>query len=161
MPKRIFKTVGGKLVEVTPDGDRATCDQIEKAVKPFHEPLEFQLPKNDKRRRKVALWPRELDACGVNPDQVQAAEAEAAKRGVPTEYNKTTGNPIFRDQNHEKKFCKSFGYYNLNAGYGDAAPDHYVQSTHSESVAKQKRREYHDDIKRQIREIEASLFGNN
>lgn len=153
MPKRVFRIIDGKFTEVTPEGERKVCDQISKGVKPFHEPLDFKVPK----RRKASLWPRELDGAGVNPDQVDEAMRIAKEKGVPTEYNRVTGCPIFRDQNHEKRFCKTFGYYNRNAGYGDAAPDNYVESTHSEKVLRQKWREYRQDIKDQIASLEREL----
>lgn len=46
------------------------------------------------------------------------AMAEAAKRGVPTDFN-ADGFPTFNSRAHQKAYRKAFGYANLDGGYGD------------------------------------------
>lgn len=48
----------------------------------------------------------------------QKAIAEAAKRGVPTEFT-PEGNPVFTSRAHQKSYRKAFGYANLDGGFGD------------------------------------------
>jgi len=65
-------------------------------------------------------WPMESDALGVNPDQVQEAQAEADRAGVPTEYNKDTGCAVLRSRGHRAKLMKELGYVDRDGGYSDA-----------------------------------------
>lgn len=66
-------------------------------------------------------WPLESDAAGVHPSQVADAMEHAASKGVPTEFNRKTGNPIFRSRKHRNAFLKAHGMRDCNAGYGDYA----------------------------------------
>ena len=72
-------------------------------------------------------WPMESDAAGVAVDQVSECAKYVAERGVPTEFNPKTGNPIFTSQNHRKRFCEVTNLYDRNAGFGDATPKHNMQ----------------------------------
>ncbi len=93
---------------------------------------EFQRRGAEKRKRRggvievpgasaKAKWPIESDAAGVHPDQVPEAIAHAASKGVPTEFNPRTGNPIFRSRKHRNEFLKAHGMRDRDAGYGDYA----------------------------------------
>ncbi len=66
-------------------------------------------------------WPMESDAAGVHPEQVGEAMAHAVSQGVPTEFNRETGNPIFRSRQHRNDFLKAHGLKDKDAGYGDYA----------------------------------------
>ncbi len=66
-------------------------------------------------------WPIESDAAGVHPDQVNEAIAHAVNKGVPTEFNRQTGNPIFRSRKHRNDFLRAHGMRDCDAGYGDYA----------------------------------------
>jgi hypothetical protein len=67
-------------------------------------------------------WPMESDAAGVGVEQVAECSKYVAERGVPTEFNAETGNPVFTSQGHRKRFCQVTGLYDRNASYGDATP---------------------------------------
>lgn len=69
-------------------------------------------------RRKVSTWPMKSEAMGCHPSQVGEAMAEAAKRGVPTEFT-ATGEAIFTSKAHRKLYCESHGYFDRDASYGD------------------------------------------
>lgn len=73
--------------------------------------------------RSTSGWPIESDAAGVHPDQVPEAMAHAASKGVPTEFNTKTGNPIFRSRKHRNAFLKAHDMRDRDAGYGDYAGD--------------------------------------
>ena len=54
------------------------------------------------------LWPVYSEAAGVHPDQVQTAQREWAKAGVPTEFT-SDGRAVFRNKDHRGKFLKKAG----------------------------------------------------
>ena len=54
-------------------------------------------------------YPKESWAMGVHPKQVPEAVAKFAKAGVPTEFNKRTGDPIITSLSHQRKVQKVLG----------------------------------------------------
>jgi hypothetical protein len=60
-----------------------------------------------------AGWPRESDALGVHPSQVEEAHAEAAALGVPTEFTKN-GSAVVRDQQHQRRLGKALRMHERN-----------------------------------------------
>lgn len=84
-----------------------------------------------KRRRKPAaakrgstngiVKPLHSEALAVNPKQIPEAIEDARKKGVPTDFDKL-GRPIFTSRAHAKAYQKAYGYFNRDAGYGDAQP---------------------------------------
>lgn len=65
-------------------------------------------------------WPLCSLAAGVHPSQVSEMQRKAEAKGVPTEFDKKTGDAVFRNRKHRTKFCKAFGYKDRDGGYGDA-----------------------------------------
>ena len=72
-------------------------------------------------------WPMESDAAGVHPDQAKELSEHVRARGVPTEIDMRTGNPIFTSREHRKRFCQATNMYDRNAGIGDATPKRNMQ----------------------------------
>lgn len=66
-------------------------------------------------------WPLISDALGVHPKQVAEAIESARAKGVPTEFT-AKGQPIFTSRAHRTAYCRVYGFYDRNGGYGDAAP---------------------------------------
>lgn len=64
------------------------------------------------------IKPRLSDALAVTPRQAQAYEADAKRKGVPTEFAKD-GRPIMRSRAHQKAYLKAYGFHNNDGGYGD------------------------------------------
>ena len=60
-------------------------------------------------------------ALAVHPSQVQEAAADAAAKGVPTDFA-PDGRPEFRDRKHRASYMRAYGFFDRDAGYGDAAP---------------------------------------
>ena len=58
------------------------------------------------------------DALAVHPRQVEAARADAKKKGVPTEFL-PDGRPIIRSRAHQKAYLKAYNFFNRDGGYGD------------------------------------------
>lgn len=63
-------------------------------------------------------WPKKSDALGVHPKQIDEAQAMSIKLGVPTEFDRETGQAIMRDNAHQRDFLKAHGYHNRDGGYG-------------------------------------------
>lgn len=80
-----------------------------------------------KRTRKTGRaagnrpWARPLasDALAVHPKQIKEAVEDARKKGVALDFDKH-GRPLFRDRNHRKRYCKAYGIFDRDGGYGDA-----------------------------------------
>lgn len=71
--------------------------------------------------RKGRGWPLISDALGVHCSQVAEATESAKAKGVPTEFT-PAGQPIFTSREHRKQYCRAYGFFDRNGGYGDAAP---------------------------------------
>lgn len=67
----------------------------------------------------VGWKPIVSDALGVHPHQVNEAREDAMKKGVPTDFT-PTGEPILRSREHRKAYMRAYGFYDRDAGYGDA-----------------------------------------
>ena len=64
-------------------------------------------------------WPLKSDAAGVHPSQTSEFQEKTAKLGVPTEFDKKTGQAVFRSRGHRAKYMKAMGFHDRNGGYGD------------------------------------------
>lgn len=62
--------------------------------------------------------PKASNALKVHPSQVQEAIENARQKGVPTDFTKD-GRPLFTSRSHQKRYCKAYGYFNRDGGYGD------------------------------------------
>lgn len=76
------------------------------------------------------------NALAVNPSQVKEAIAHAQSLGVPTDFL-PDGSPVFRTRQHYKEYCRQYGFFNKDGGYGDAQP-----GQHKRPYPEQKRAEY-------------------
>ncbi len=63
-------------------------------------------------------WPILSDALAVHRKRIPEAEESARKRGVPTEFVKKDGRPIFRDRSHRRAYLKAYKYIDLNSYNG-------------------------------------------
>lgn len=73
-------------------------------------------PKN--RIKDVKNWPMVSTAAGVAPDQAKEAHAKSIRDGVPTRFTKG-GDAVFESRSHRKRYLKTIGMIDRNAGYGD------------------------------------------
>ena len=130
MPRHARKFIhnGTGVVEVTPDGEQAICAEISADAERFKEELRGELSKGNKGVRKsIARWPIVSDAMGVSEEQIPEAQAILKQHGVHTDYT-PDGRPVLRDRAHRKAHMKALGFYDRSAGFGDQAPEHYVES---------------------------------
>lgn len=63
--------------------------------------------------------PLKSDALGVGLDQIDDAIAHSREIGVPTDFDRKTGEAIFRSRGHRKRYCEATGYVDRDGGYGD------------------------------------------
>jgi len=66
-----------------------------------------------------ATWPMRSDAAGVHPSQAGEAHSHSVSIGVPTQFDSRTGQAIFTDRSHRKRYLAARGFIDRNAGYGD------------------------------------------
>jgi hypothetical protein len=67
----------------------------------------------------LAGWkPIHSDALACNPNQVPEMEAEAKRRGVPTEHD-GEGRPVLTSRSHRRDYMRAFGFFDRHGGYGD------------------------------------------
>lgn len=65
------------------------------------------------------IWPMRSDAAGVHPDQTGEAHENSVRLGVPTQFDRRTGQAIFTDRTHRKRYLSAVGFIDRNGGYGD------------------------------------------
>lgn len=70
-----------------------------------------------KRRSSHAGWPLRSDGLAVWPQQVKEAEEHARKIGVPTEFDKRTGQCILTDRGHRARYLRANGVRDNDGGY--------------------------------------------
>lgn len=70
-------------------------------------------------RGGCATWPMKSDAAGVHPSQAGEAHEHSVSIGVPTQFDPRTGQAIFTDRSHRKRYLAARGFIDRNAGYGD------------------------------------------
>ncbi len=63
--------------------------------------------------------PLHSEALAVHPDLIGDATADAAKKGVPTEFD-VEGRPVFTSRSHRAEYMRRYGFYDRSGGYGDA-----------------------------------------
>ncbi len=80
---------------------------------------DYAAESNPKARAAGSAWPIKSDAAGVHPSQVGSFQEQTSKMGVPTEFDKSTGQAIFRSRGHRAKYLKAMGIHDRNGGYGD------------------------------------------
>ena len=62
------------------------------------------------------LWPMKSDGAGVHPSQCELFEKDSAKKGVPTEFDRETGQAIFTSPSHRRRHLRLYGLHD-NCGY--------------------------------------------
>jgi len=86
-----------------------------------------QLAGRKRKRRRCAgpgghlpgCWPLHSEALAVHPEQIEEANEICRAKGVPTDHD-ADGCPILNDRDHRRRYCQAFGFFDRDAGYGDA-----------------------------------------
>lgn len=65
---------------------------------------------------KASSYPYAADSLGVHPDQREEAMADAAARGVPTEFT-ADGSIVWKSRQHQKEYCRAYGYKNRDENW--------------------------------------------
>jgi len=64
-------------------------------------------------------WPLKCDGSGCHPSQVKQFTEQMTTLGVPTEFDKDTGQAIYTDREHRRRSCEARGFFDRNGGYSD------------------------------------------
>lgn len=99
------------------NGKEISEDELEKRPSKIKEILKSGIMMSP----SPAGYPYFSHAASVGFENVAEARQVCQKTGIATEFN-SDGEPKFTSRGHRKKFCKEFGLYDRNAGYGDQAP---------------------------------------
>ncbi len=62
-------------------------------------------------------YPKDSFAISVHPKQVSDMERKCAAAGVPTTFNKRTGDAVIISRSHQKKLMKALNMYDRAAWY--------------------------------------------
>jgi hypothetical protein len=101
---------------------RITLDDGTTAVRDIGEEFRREYRAHDRSQRKaIARWPLASEALAVPANEIKQYEEHDRLHGVSTSYDRQ-GRPVFTSQKHRREYCRLHGYYDRNAGYGDAAP---------------------------------------
>lgn len=104
-----FQTVAGR-------NRRVSCECGKRMIRDYAAEMGYikvPLPGN---------WPMKSDAMGVNPDQIAEVEAHSRRVGVPTCFDRETGQAILTSPLHRKRYAKAIGLFDRDAGYSDPTP---------------------------------------
>lgn len=71
------------------------------------------------RPHKGSIWPLKSDAMGVPLQQIDEAEAHSRAIGVPTTWDRKTGQAEWSSRSHRKRYCLARNYHDQDGGYGD------------------------------------------
>ncbi len=109
------KIVYGNPIRYYVDGNEVSKEEFDEAFPT--KPLTYKKCATTLMETSNA-WPMRSNSLGVHPKQCKEAEAFAAKLGVPTEFDKKTGEAIFRNNAHKRDFAKAHHYPNRDGGFG-------------------------------------------
>lgn len=70
------------------------------------------------RAATTRTWIKRDDQLGINPDQYEQAMAADARLGVPIEYDRNTGQAIFRSPGQYRRYAETHGFYSLTGKGG-------------------------------------------
>lgn len=96
-------------------GDTLKLDDGRMAIRDFNSEW-------NNRKGKIAGWPMESDAAGVDPSQIGEAQQELAAKGVHADFNRNTGAIVFESRGHRNKCLRALGMHDRSAGYSDPEP---------------------------------------
>lgn len=100
-------------------------DGKEVTKRTFERKLAQARPDYSPKEEKVIARPRGMKrgypiksaALAVHPTQVQEAQDDSVKKGVPTQFT-PGGRPILRDTSHRRKYLKAYNFVDRNSFNG-------------------------------------------
>jgi hypothetical protein len=101
----------------TVNGKKVSRAEFNKSPSKINEIFES----GDMMSQSTRCYPFYSHSASVGYENVDEARGICTKAGIPTEFN-SDGEPKFTGKKHRQKYCKEFGLYDRNAGYGDQAP---------------------------------------
>ena len=120
MPTYNYRDESGELHELTMTiAEMESREQDGKIVHDGKVLTRDMASEHGPARGGCAIWPMRSDAAGVHPDQAGDAYRHSVELGVPTRFDQRTGQAIFTDRGHRKRYLAARGFIDRNAGYGD------------------------------------------
>lgn len=112
MPVYVFKKNDEEYVELFLTYEELMDRQIEREGKQY-----IRLENGEEAKRvytpfggmSSSVWPKRSVAAGVAPEQVAEATKYDRENGVPTQYDKRTGDAIYTSLNHQRQHLKLHG----------------------------------------------------
>lgn len=120
MPTYVYRDDNDDIVELTMTV--AEMEALEREGVVIHEGKTLRrdlAAEHGPARNGCAAWPMKSDAAGVHPSQATEAYEHSVSVGVPTQFDPKTGQAIFTDRSHRKRYLAARGFIDRNAGYGD------------------------------------------
>lgn len=109
MPTYCFRDAAGNPVELSMSVREFEARVVDDRIVHDGQPLTLDVvAQHTAPQGRCSTWPMTSLAAGVAPNQARAAMAEAARRGVPTEFTRS-GDAVFRSAEHRRKFLKAHG----------------------------------------------------
>lgn len=120
MPTYVYKNESGQTVEVVMTIAQMLEREIDGILMHEGQRLVRDLAaEHGPAEGGCATWPMRSDAAGVHPGQAGDAYRHSVSIGVPTQFDQRTGQAIFTDRTHRKRYLAARGFIDRNAGYGD------------------------------------------
>jgi hypothetical protein len=120
MPTYVYKDEQGEIVEVFMTVSEMESKEQDGVLIHEGRTLTRDLEaEHGPARGGCASWPMKSDAAGVHPSQASEAYKHSVSVGVPTQFDPRTGQAIFTDRSHRKRYLAARGFIDRNAGYGD------------------------------------------
>jgi len=116
MPLYCYTNELGETIEEMYDIGAAPC-MVTLDQKIYRRDFAAEHPPVARKSNSGAEWPRASTALGVGTHQVDEAYASSVASGVPTEFDRRTGDAIVTSPSHQKALAKSLGYIDKSS-YG-------------------------------------------
>jgi hypothetical protein len=100
--------VEGKIVGEG-DNQQYFLDGREVSAEEFFEAFPEQPLGDHAGNALVSFKTLRSEALAVHPDQVPEARDDAARKGIPTEFDRI-GRPIFHSSRHFREYAKKYGF---------------------------------------------------
>lgn len=118
MPVYVFEKADGEAVELVLSYDELQERQFTRDRRQY-----IKLDNGEEARRVYvpcggmasSVWPKRSMAAGVAPEQIKEAMEADRKAGIPTEYDRKTGDAIYTSINHQRQHLRAHGLVDRDA----------------------------------------------
>lgn len=119
MPTYVYKTDDGEYHELIMTIEEMLARQFDKdsggAYIKLDDGREAKRVMTPVGGSSSSVWPKRSTAAGVAPEQVEEAMNHDRQNGVPTEYDRRTGDAIYTSMGHQRKHLALHGLRDRDA----------------------------------------------